>query len=395
MPIPTIKQTPKLMNGAEAMAVAFQLAGVRIAYGYPITPQIEVIEHLARQAQITYIQADSEYNVLAGAEGVLWGGERCAVATASQGLVLMSEVMWEVSGNRLPLVMGVFNRGLKGPGWCLGDQQNDSLSMRDTGWLQFYCETAQEVLDLILLAYRVAETLLLPAMVIGDGFYVSHEKEEVWVPDAQGVREFVGDPPRRDLPRVGEPANFGALVPPSKYFALYRRMHNDLRRAIPVFETVAGEFKDRFGRCYQVLEPYALEEAETLLITAGSLSGTAREVVETLRKQGEKVGLIKIRCFRPFPYQHLRELVAPAQKIIVMERDLAPGQGGIFAGEIKMALYGAAFSSNLPLYNFVCGLGGLDVGPEIVEQAIQYAQTHPPIEGPLFLTEEEIIPEGN
>ncbi|MDH7568424.1 MAG: pyruvate ferredoxin oxidoreductase, partial [Armatimonadota bacterium] len=192
----------RMMNGAEAMAIAFQLAGVRIAYTYPITPQIEVMETLSRNGRILYVQGDSEYNVLAGAEGVVWGGERCAVATASQGLLLMSEVMWEVAGNRLPIVMGVFNRGVKGPGWCLGAQQNDTLFMRDTGWLQFYCESAQEVLDLVLIAFRVAEEVCLPAMVAGDGFYLSHQTEEVHVPAAEEVRAFVGERMRCGDPMV-------------------------------------------------------------------------------------------------------------------------------------------------------------------------------------------------
>lgn len=378
-------QSAKIISGSEAMACAYRLGGVRISYTFPITPQSEVMECLAQEG-LTCIQADSEYNVLAGAEGVLWSGERCAVVTASQGLVLMNEVMWEVAGNRLPLVMGVFNRGLKGPGWCLGAQQNDSLSVRDTGWLQFYCESAQEILDLILISLRVAETVALPILVVGDGFYVSHEREEVWIPEAEDALEFVGQRSVEGLPRAGQPASYGGLVPAEQYFALNRQLHLDVLRSAQVFQEVADEYGRLFGRHYGLVEAHYTADADIVIVAVGTIAGTVREVVEQARQQGQAVGLIKMLAFRPFPAAELLQHLEWCRKIIVLDRNLAPGWGGIFGTEIKTVLFQAG--RLLPVCNFITGLGGLDVTPEMVGEAVDYANRvtglSPP---PLFLTE--------
>lgn len=366
-------QKAKVISGAEAMASAYELAGVRIAYTFPITPQSEVMEYLAAREEITCIQADCEYNVLAGAEGVLWSGERCAVATASQGLVLMSEVMWEVAGNRLPLVMGVFNRGLKGPGWCLGSQQNDALFMRDTGWMQFYCESAQQLLDMTLIAFRVAEEILLPAMVIGDGFYLSHEREEVWVPEAEDVEAFLGRPGNADLPRAGHPANYAGLAPPETYHRLSKAMHEDIERVVDLFPQVAAEFESTFGRGHSLLDAFDVEDAEVVVVTAGTISGTAHEAIEGLRSGGERVGLLRLNCFRPFPARQLVEVLPPNAVLAVLDRNLAPGTGGIFGANVKIALHG---NGAQPVFTFVTGLGGMDVSPDMVRMAVDYARDH-------------------
>jgi len=381
-------QTAKIMSGHEAMALAYQLAGVEIAYTFPITPQSEVIQYLAQSGQVTCIQADSEYNVLAGAEGVLWAGERCAVVTSSQGLVLMSELMFEVAGNRLPLVMGVFNRALKGPGWSLGAQQNDSLFMRDTGWLQFYCESAQEILDFILLGTRLAEQINLPVLVVGDGFYVSHEQEEVWLPDPDEVRAFVGPKPTRHLPRSGERASFGGLVPAEKYHRFYRQMHHDVLHSATLFTEIAAAYGDRFGRHHSLAEPFNTEEAEIVFVTAGTISGTVREAVEQLRQEGKPVGLLKLHAFRPFPQEWLQQTLASGRKVVVLDRNIAPGQGGIFAAEVKMSLYQQRQWT--PVYSFVTGLGGLDVTPEMIGYALEYVRSHDRPPPTLFLTEEGV-----
>lgn len=363
-------QKGQIINGAQAMALGFELAGVRIAYTYPITPQIEVMETLSRDGRLTYVQADSEYAVLAGAQGVAWGGERCAVATASQGLVLMSEVMWEVAGNRLPIVMGVFNRGLKGPGWCLGAQQNDTLFMRDTGWLQFYCESAQEVLDFILLGFRVAEELNLPALVAGDGFYLSHETEEVMVPDRRAALAYVGERVRAGDPITDRQANYAGLIPPPQYFRAYQRMHADMRRAPAVFARAAAEFGERFGRYYRLVAPVHHEDAETLIVAAGTVCGTIREVVERRRRQGERVGMAKLHGFRPFPAAELAAVVGNARRVMVVDRNLAPGVGGLFAAEVRLAF--SLAERRTPVYSFVTGLGGTDITPEMIERALDY-----------------------
>jgi len=380
------------MNGAEAMALAFRLAGVRIAYTYPITPQSEVMEVLASDPSVTCVAADSEYNVLAGAEGVLWAGERCAVATASQGLLYMSELMWEVAGNRLPMVMGVFSRGLKGPGWCLGAQQNDVFFMRDTGWLHFICASAQQILDLMLIAFRVAETVFLPVIVSGDGYYVSHEKEPVSVPDEAECRAFVGSPAQEDLPRAGVPASFGGLVPSPKFFRFSRNIHKDMERALGVFQEVSLDFAGRFGRLYRPVEFIDTEDAEIVIATAGAMSGTAEHVVRTLRQDGKRIGLARIHCFRPFPSAMIREALARARAVIVLDRNLAYGLGGVLASETRLALAGSgADPLHIPVYGFVTGLGGLDVKPEMVLRAVDWVESgRADGSGLLFLTEEGI-----
>lgn len=372
-------QVARMVNGAEAMALGFDLVGVRVAYTYPITPQVEVMETFSRNNAITYIQADSEYNVLAGAQGVLWGGERCAVATASQGLVLMSEVMWEVAGNRLPLVMGVFNRGLKGPGWCLGAQQNDTLFMRDTGWLQFYCESAQEMLDFILIAFRVAEEICLPVMVCGDGFYLSHETEEVLIPPRREVLAYVGEQMRCGDPIADRQADYGGLMPPHKYFRAYQRMHHDVARAAEVFVLAADEFAERFGRRYEMVSAVHAGDAETLVVAAGTMCGTVRAVVERRRAQGDRLGMVKLHSFRPFPADTLSAIAAGAHKAVVLDRNLAPGFGGIFASELRLAL--GERRCPTPVYSLVTGLGGTDITPEMIERGLAYVAAgngHPP-----------------
>jgi len=384
-----VVQAPRLLNGAEAMGVAYWLAGARLAYTFPITPQSEVIDYFAAHPDIRCIQADSEYNVISGAQGVLWGGERCALATASQGLILMSEVMWEVAGNRLPMVMGVFSRGLKGPGWCLGTQQNDALFYRDTGWLQLYCESAQEILDFTLIAHRLAERISLPVMVVGDGFYLSHELEEVQVPTAPAAREFVGEPRRESIPVDSPPASYGALVPPERYSSFYQTMHRDMERAAADFEDLSAEFSRLFGRRYALTSGSWLEDAEVVLVTAGAISGTAREVIGGLREQGQRVGLLKLQSFRPFPADEAVRQLASAGRILVIDRNISPGLGGIFAAHLRAALHERRIT--IPVWGMVAGLGGLDVTPDMIERAIAYtAQAQAPGTGPLFLTESGI-----
>jgi pyruvate ferredoxin oxidoreductase alpha subunit len=378
-----------ILSGAEAMSLAYELAGVRIAYVFPITPQTEVLETMTRSERVRVVPSNSEFDALASAEGVFWGGERCAIYTSSQGLVLMSEVMWEVAGNRLPIVMGVFNRALRGPAWTLGPQQNDSLFMRDTGWLQFFCETAQDVFDFILLAMRVAERACLPALVCGDGFYLSHQKEEVEVPDEPAVRSFVGELAIPDLPDPARPASFGGVVGSAQqYSRLCERMHRDVVASQDVFLEVAKEFEVLFGRRRALTEPWATDDAELVLMASGSTCGAAREEVIRRRRRGQKVGLLKLCSIRPLPVAELRRHLRPGQKVVVLDRNLTAGGGGIFHGEISAALRGLA--DDLLLFGCITGLGGVDLTPEATGQLIDYVAAAGPAQQGLvhFLDEE-------
>lgn len=374
----------KVMNGAEAMAVAYKLAGVKLAYTYPITPQSEVIEYLASQGGITCIEADSEYNVLAGSEGVIWSGERCAVVTSSQGLVYAAELLWEISGNRLPMVMGIFNRALKGPGWNVGAQQNDSLFMRDTGWIQLYCESVQEILDMIIISFKLAESIFLPAMVVGDGFYLSHVTEEVDIPSEEEVMEFLGEPSfGSDLPRGGMVAGYGPMVAPETYFRYWIAMHLGMEEAKRKIKEVMTDYENRFGRGYGLIDGFMMDDAEVAILSTGVICGVAKEAVISLREKGIKAGALKIRSLRPFPKEDIREKLSGLDKVVVIDRNIAPGIGGIMAWELKAALFG----KRMDLFGFVAGLGGLDVTPEMVENAVEFSLSHGPIDGPLFLEE--------
>lgn len=360
-----------VLSGAEAMSLAYELAGVRIAYVFPITPQTEVLETMTRSARIRVIPSNSEFDALASAEGVLWGGERCAIYTSSQGLVLMSEVMWEVAGNRLPLVMGVFNRALRGPAWTLGPQQNDSLFMRDTGWLQYFCETAQDVFDFTLMAFRVAERSCLPALVCGDGFYLSHQKEEIEVPDESAVRGFVGELAIPDLPDPDRPASYGGVVASAQLFSrLSERMHREVVASQDVFPEVAKEFEVLFGRHRALTEPYAMDDAEVVLMASGSTCGAVREAVTRRRRKGQKVGLLKLCSIRPLPVAEMVRHLKPGQKVVVLDRNLTTGAGGIFHNEISAALRGLV--DDVMIFSCITGLGGVDLTPEATGELIDY-----------------------
>jgi len=378
-----------IVTGAEAMSLAYEMAGVRIAYVFPITPQTEVLETMTRSARVRVIPSDSEFNAIASATGVFWGGERCAIYTSSQGLVLMSEVMWEVAGNRLPMVMGVFNRALRGPAWTLGPQQNDSLFMRDTGWLQFFCETAQDVFDFILLAMRVAERVYLPAMVCGDGFYLSHMKEEIQIPDEAAVRGFIGELAVPDLPDSSHPATFGGVVSTAQqYFRLSERMHRDLVGSQDVFLEVAKGFDVLFGRRRTLTEPYEMEDAELVLIASGATCGVVREEVARRRRRGQKVGLLKLCSIRPLPVGEMLRHLRPGQKIAVLDRNLTTGAGGIFHCEISAALRGLV--DHIVLLGCITGLGGLDLTPEATGELIDYlAGAGPAQQGLIHFLDEE------
>lgn len=361
----------KVLNGCEAMSEAAVLAGVKIAAIFPITPQTEVAEILCNTPGIQTLRGNSEYNVLALTQGAAWGGARVFTVTAGQGLVLMSEIIWEVAGNRLPVVMGVFSRSLKGPTWSLGSQQNDSLMMRDSGWLQFYCESSQEIFDFILISYKLCECIHLPAMVVGDGFYLSHTKEPLEVPDAEQVASFLPAMPPQDLLPIGPGgADYASKRPPVDYFMFYDEL-NDMVKALPdgALAEVLAEFEQTFGRSYRLVETYNLESAKTVFVTSGISTGTVRAYIDAhLDSDCADVGLIKLMSFRPFPERQLLEALGPqVENLVVMDRNLSVGRGGIWATEIAASLFNRD-GLRPKLYNYVIGIGGENFDQSMVER---------------------------
>jgi len=276
-------------------------------------------------------------------------------------LALMHELLHWASGARLPIVLMNVNRSMAAP-WSLGTDHIDSLSQRDTGWLQFYCEKAQEVLDTVIIAFRLAETVLLPVMILSDGFYLSHFVEPVALPSQKQVDRFL--PVRKTQYRLDpkDPHTFGGGVSGLIFARLKKDMQESMEKARGVFQSLSGEFESIFGRTYASVEPYLAEDAEILFVTVGTITGTARVFVDEARKDGKKVGLLKVKMFRPFPDEEVREALKGSARVVVLDRNISIGGEGIFCQELKAALYG--MEPKPEVIGVIAGLGGLDVSPE-------------------------------
>ena len=370
-----------LLTGNEAAARAVVMARTQVIAAYPITPQTSIGEKLASavaqgELKARYLKVESETSALAAAMGGSLAGARAFTATSSQGLALMHELLHWSSGARLPIVLANVNRSMAAP-WSLGTDHNDTLSQRDTGWLQLYCETAQEVLDSILIAFRLAEASLLPIMVCLDGFLLSHYSEPVSLPEPEEVDAFL--PGRKAKYRLdpGTPATYGGGVSSEVLFGLRRRMQADMEAVPALFRRICREFKARFGREYRALETFGPQRAETALVAVGSMAGTVKEFIQGEEWAG-RVGLVKMRMFRPFPAREVRQALKGYERVVVIDRDLSPGAGGIFAQEIKAALYG---SGDTPVASVIGGLGGVDVNPDGLGRLMARIQEEPGLSG--------------
>ena len=368
----------KVITGNYAASYGAKLARAQVIAAYPITPQTSVIEKLAAlcadgELDARFIKVESEHSAMAACIGASATGARAFTATSGQGLLLMHEVVHWAAGARLPIVMAVINRAVA-PGWNIWTDQNDTLSQRDTGWMQFYCEGNQEVLDTIIQAYKVAEQVLLPAMVILDAFVLSHTSEIVDIPDQALVDEYLPpyEPPYRL--NVNDPHAFGGLAAPGEYMEFRYKMQRAMEEAKKVAREADEEFGRLFGRRYGLVEGYRLDGAEVVLVTSGTVASTSRDVVDDFRERGIKVGMLKIRLFRPFPAEEVRESLRKARKVAVIDRNISFGHGGIFAQEIKSVLYNAGLRT--PLFGFIAGLGGRDVTPQLIGQVLDYTLEH-------------------
>jgi pyruvate/2-oxoacid:ferredoxin oxidoreductase alpha subunit len=307
---------------------------------------------------------ESEHSALAALIGAATSGVRTFTATSSQGLAYMHELLHWASGARLPIVMAEVNRALA-PGWNIWADQTDSLAQRDTGWIQLYCEDGQEVLDTTIQAFRLAEWVNLPVMVILDAFFLSHTYEPVDVPDQQSVDLFLPPYHPRFQLDLEKPCAFNQLAPPDVYMEMRHNIQTAMEDALAFFEQMEEEFENLFGRRHGALEAIHCEDAEIILITSGTVTSTSRQVINKLRDMGEKVGLLKIKLFRPFPLVMIRELTAFTNKIAVIDRNFSFGASGIFAQEIRAAL--CNLPSHAPVFGYVAGLGGRDITTEVIE----------------------------
>ena len=366
------------MEVSLAVAEAVKLADADVIAAYPITPQTHIVEHLAElvaqgELDAEFIPVESEHSALSACLGSAAAGARTFTATAGQGLELMHEVVYVASAMRLPIVMTVANRALSAPLSVWGDH-SDVMAVRDTGWIQIFVENGQEAIDNVICAFRMGEDrrALLPVMVHIDGFHLSHMVEPVMFPSQAEVREFL---PPYDYPfplNPARPVTMGDFAPPVVYTETKWAQEINLENSKAVVLDIWQRFGDKFGRYYHPIECYRCEDCETLLMTMGSFSETAMMAVDKMREAGQKVGLFRIRLWRPFPYQELRQTVAGARTLIVLDRAISLGMGGPVASEIKSALY--ALESRPRVVGFVGGLGGRDISPGDFEAIIQRGQ---------------------
>jgi pyruvate ferredoxin oxidoreductase alpha subunit len=359
----------KVLEGSQAVAEAVRLAGVGVISAYPITPQTHIVEELSTYCadgtmNAKFLRVESEHSALAALIGAASNGIRTFTATSSQGLALMHELLHWASGARLPIVMAEVNRALA-PGWNIWTDQTDSLAQRDTGWIQFYCENSQETLDTTLQAYRLAEMVNLPVMVVLDAFYLSHTYEPVDVPDQKQVDRFLKSYAPKFQADTQNPCAFGPLVLPDSYMEMRYDIARAMDDTLGGFSRVEDEYARLFGRRYGAMEPVMCKDADVILLTSGTVTSTARIVLRDLRKKGEKVGLLKLKMFRPFPVEEVRKVLKGAKKVAVIDRNFSFGASGIFAQELRAAL------CNLPkhpaVFGYIAGIGGRDVTPALIE----------------------------
>ncbi len=354
------------IQGNMATALGAKLCRPDVIPAYPITPSTlfpeKISEYIADgELDASMIRVESEHSAMSACIGASSAGARTCTASASQGIALMHEMLFIASGMRLPIVMAVGNRALSAPINIWADHQ-DTIASRDSGWLQFYAEKNQEGLDLMILAFRIAEDerVLLPAMVGIDGFVLTHTVEGVKVPAQEDVDEFLPDyEPPHGILDPEKPMTFGSLGTPEYYQELKYDQVEAMDKSPEVIDEIFDEFEKEFGREYNRITPYKCDDADIILLTMGSMTGTARAAVDEMREDGEKVGLAKLTVFRPFPGDLLKEIAGDAKGLAIIDRNISPGFGGavfaesagIFINEKKKPL----------MKNFIVGLGGREI----------------------------------
>ena len=377
-----VKQEVLALNGDEAVAYAAKQSDVDVVAAYPITPQTIIVEKFSEyvangEVETEFVCTESEHSALAACLAASATGARTFTASASAGLALMHEMLFVTSGCRAPVVMAIANRALSAPLNIHGDQ-SDSMVERDSGWIQIYVENSQEVYDSVIQAFRIAENpnVLLPVIVGLDGFTLSHVLENVKVLSDDVVKKFVGI---RQLPTVlthegktvpfkldpETPLTLGPVALPNYYFEFKRQQEEAMKNALAVIEQVNREYAGMSGRSYGngLLDPYQLEDAEIAAVCLGSTAGTMKTVVDELRKEGIKAGLLRIRTFRPLPVEGIMKALENVKAIAVMDKSMSfGGNGGPVFHEIRHILYDAQFHPYV--VDYIYGLGGRDPHPD-------------------------------
>ena len=392
-----VKQETMGLNGDEAVANAAKQCDVDVVAAYPITPQTIIVEKFSEyvangEVKTEFVCTESEHSAMAACIAASVTGARTFTASASAGLALMHEMLFVASGSRAPVVMAVANRALSSPLNIHGDH-SDSMAARDSGWIQMYVENAQEAYDSIIQAFKIAEALevSLPVLVGLDGFTLSHSLENVDVLSDDAVKQFVGD---RQLPNVinhegktvpfkldpENPMTMGPIAFQNYYFEFKRQQEEGMKNALKKIQEVNSEYAKVSGRSYGngLIDAYKLEDAEIAVICVGSTSGTIKVIIDELRNEGVKAGLLRLRTFRPLPVQELQNALKNAKAIAVMDKSMSfGGFGGAVFQEVRHALYGTQVRP--PIVNYIYGLGGRDSSPrelrKIFEELLTIART--------------------
>ena len=347
-------------EGSQAVADAIALCRPEVICAYPISPQTHIVEGLSdkvRTGELSpceYVSVESEFAAMSVAIGAAAAGARPYTATASQGLLYMAEALYNASGLGLPIVMTVANRAIGSP-INIWNDHSDSMSQRDSGWIQLYAESGQEALDLHIQAFKLAEQLSLPVMVCMDGFILTHAFERVDVPTQEQVDGFLPPFRPRQLLDPAEPVTIGALVGPEAFTEVKYLMHAKQMQALDRIPEIAREFAAAFGReSGGLVSGYRTEDAETVVLALGSVLGTIQDVVDELRDQGVSIGALGLKTFRPYPLAEVREALSGAKRVVVLEKAFAIGVGGIVGQNVRLAISGSATR----VYDVVAGLGG-------------------------------------
>ncbi|MEG0821015.1 MAG: transketolase C-terminal domain-containing protein [Burkholderiaceae bacterium] len=353
----------KQIEGSQAVAEAVALCRPEVICAYPISPQTHIVEGvgaLVKKGQLTdceFVNVESEFAAMSVAIGASAAGARAYTATASQGLLFMAEAVYNASGLGLPIVMTVANRALGAP-INIWNDHSDSMSQRDCGWIQLFAETNQEALDLHIQAFRLAEELSLPVMVCMDGYILTHAFERLDIPEQAQVDAFLPPYEPRQVLDPAEPVSIGAMVGPEAFMEVRYLAHAKQMQALDLIPGIAADFKQVFGRdSGGLVQTYRTEDADTIVVALGSVLGTIKDTVDEMRDAGVRIGVLGIKSFRPFPLAAVRAALQHAKRIVVIEKSLAVGIGGIVATDVRMAMSGIEVKG----YTVIAGLGGRSI----------------------------------
>ncbi len=384
----------KVIEGSRAVAEAVKQCRAQVIAAYPITPQTHIVQDLSEmvasgELNAEYVRVESEHSAASACLGASAVGARAYTASSSQGILLMTEVLFNIAGLRLPVVMTCANRAVSAPINIWNDQQ-DSYSVRDAGWIHLHAEDNQEAMDLHYLAYKIAEDrrVELPVMVCMDGFVLTHSYEPVDIPDQEMVDRFLPpfNPSRKLDPR--DPRTMGTYAEEG-YTETRYAIQQAMQRAKGVIEETAGEFERLFGRrSGGLLQGYRMEDAEMAFIATGSMNGLLKTVVDELREKGEKVGAVKLVSYRPFPTEALMEALAGVEKVVVFEKAVSLGGVGILAADMRSGLHRMKDAPEIS--SFIVGLGGKDVTPGTIHKAAEMARAGY-VEGHYMELDEEFL----